>query len=128
MWDLIVSVPDHYLSFYFVFWPLHPDSKIKDFSYESIDRVETEMHSLNLPDVFSWSRTSKTKCEEALRSSEVKLKIEKLDEIVDTCSVNVQKIINGVTDVMVSAGNLFLFRQTFKAKRKKKKQKNKRGK
>ena len=83
------------------------------------------MHSLNLPDVFSWSRTSKTKCEEALRSSEVKLKIEKLDEIVDTCSVNVQKLINEVTDVMVSAGNLFLFRQTFKAKRKKKKKKKK---
>ena len=65
-----------------------------DFSYESSDRVETEMHSLNVPDVFSWSRTSKTKYEEALRSSEVKLKIEKLDEIVDTSSVNVQKLIS----------------------------------
>ena len=29
-------------------------------------RVETEMHSLNVPDVFSWSRTYKTKYEDAL--------------------------------------------------------------
>ena len=79
------------------------------------------MHSLNVPDVFSWSRTSKTKYEEALRSSEVKMKIEKLDEIVDTSSVNVQKLI----DVMVSAGTLSLFRKTFKAKRKNPRQINK---
>ena len=65
-----------------------------DFLYESIDRVETEMHSLNVPDVFSWSRTSKTKYEKALRSSEVKLKIEKLDEIFDTSSVNVHTLID----------------------------------
>ena len=63
----------------------------------------------------------KTKYEEALRSSEVKMKIEKLDEIVDTSSVNVQKLIN----IMVSAGTLSLFRKTFKAKRKNPRQINK---
>ena len=65
-----------------------------DFSYESIDRVETEMHSLNVPDVFSWSRTSKTKYDKTWRSSEVKLKIETLDEIVDTSRGYVQKLID----------------------------------
>ena len=79
------------------------------------NRVHTQ-----IPDVFVWSSISKTKYQEAFNLPEVKMKIENLNDSLITGKVeDAEPLVQTVTDVMVTAGNMSLFRKSYKHKRKK---------
>ena len=87
------------------------------------NRVHTQ-----IPDVFVWSSISKTKYQEAFNLPEVKMKIENLNNTLITGKVeDAEPLVQTITDVMVTAGNmsLHIFRKSYKHKRKKPKTVNK---
>ena len=79
-----------------------------------------------IPDVFTWSQLSKTKYQEAFNSSDVKMKIESLNKLPKTGKAeDAEPLVESITDVMVTAGNLSLFRKSYTNKRKRPKKVNK---
>ena len=65
------------------------------------------MTDTHIPDVFVWSSVSKTKYLEAFNLSEVKMKIKNLNKALTTGKVeDAEPLVQSVTDVMVTAGNL----------------------
>ena len=100
---------------------------IDSLTNDIIDRTEysNRVHT-QIPDVFAWSSISKTKYQEAFNSSEVKMKIENLNNALINGKVeDAEPLVQSITDVMVTAGNMSLFRKSYKHKRKKPKKVNK---
>ena len=71
------------------------------------------------PDRFLWSERSKIKFQDVFSSSSIKEKIDRLNMITGQGDDDVDSLIQAVTDVIVSAGDMTLPRKTFKFKKKK---------
>ena len=71
------------------------------------------------PDRFVWSEHSKIKFQDVFSSSSIKEKIDRLNMITGQGDDDVDSIIQAVTYVIVSAGDITLPRKTFKLKKKK---------
>ena len=100
---------------------------IDSLTNDIIDRTEysNRVHT-QIPDVFAWSSISKTKYQEAFNSSQVKMKIENLNNALINGKVeDAEPLVQSITNVMVTAGNMSLFRKSYKHKRKKHKKVNK---
>ena len=70
---------------------------------------------------------SKNKYQEAFNSSEVKTKINSLNKTLHMCKAeDAESLVESITDVMVTAGNISLFRKSYANKKKKLKKVNKR--
>ena len=73
---------------------------------------------LYLTNVYGLRKQNSDINEEAFNTPEVKNKISDIEKELDSYSVQVQSLINQITDVMLSAGNKSLLRRSFKLKRK----------
>lgn len=71
------------------------------------------------PDRFIWSESSKIKYQEAFSSQEIRAKINNLKKDVALDMGDVDDLINNISDVIVSAGDMTLPRKSFKTKKKK---------
>ena len=79
------------------------DNKVKDFA----------------PDNFIWYERSKDKFQEAFSSHLIQTKLTKLQNIKENNESDTDQLIDAITDVIVSAGDMTLTRKTFKRKKKK---------
>ena len=89
-------------------------------------RQSGRMQPNPIPDVFTWSQLSITKYQEAFNSSEIKMKIESFNILLKTGKAeDAEPLVESITDVMVTAGNLSLFQISYTNKRKRPKKVNK---
>ena len=71
-----------------------------------------------LPDTFLWSEDTKVKYQEAFHTSEVKDRISNLENELESNSVEVQSLVNKLTDVMILAADKSLRKRSFKPRKK----------
>ena len=71
-----------------------------------------------LPDTFLWSEDTKVKYQEAFHTSEVKDRISNLENELESNSVEVQSLVNKLTDVMILAADQSLRKRSFKPRKK----------
>lgn len=97
------------------------DSEIE----ESRGEAQSNLKFTHLPDKFLWSDEGKIKYQEVFHSNEIKDKLTDIDEQLEGGCMDVQSMINNITDVIVLAGNKALVRKSFKPTRGKLKKVNK---
>lgn len=91
----------------------------KDFvSDDDVLINESNNKCTHLPDKFIWSKEAMIKYQEAFNTSDIKNKLKDIDKEVDLPNVNIQYLINKLTDVLISVGNNSLRRRSFKPRRK----------
>ena len=89
-----------------------------------------DLHSLkftHLPDKFLWSDEAKSKYQEAFHSNDIQQKLFSIDKQLKGGCMNVQSMIDEITDVVVLAGNKSLVRKSFKPTKSKIRKVNKNG-
>ena len=80
---------------------------------------ESNTNCIPLPDKFLWSEEAKLRYQETYHTPEVKKNtISDIEKEFDSHSVQVQSLIDQITDVMLLAGNKYFLRLSFKPKRK----------
>ena len=87
--------------------------------------AHTHLKYTHLPDKFLWSDNAKDSYEEAFKSNDIRLKLVNIDDKIENGDTNVQSMIEDITDIIVSAGNVSLIRKSFKPTKKKLKKVNK---
>ena len=70
-------------------------------------------HCIPLPDNFSWSEEAKQRYIATFHTQEVKNKISDVEKETESQNLNVQSLVDKLTDVMLFAGNKALFRKSF---------------
>ena len=75
---------------------------------------ETDNNCIPLPDNFSWSEEAKQRYIATFHTQEVKNKISDVEKETESQNLNVQSLVDKLTDVMLFAGNKALFRKSFK--------------
>ena len=81
---------------------------------ESICEAQSNLKYTHLPDKFWWSEEAKIKYQEAFHSHNVKNNPIDIDEQLEAGCMDVQSMIDNITDVIVLAGNKSLVRKALK--------------
>ena len=84
---------------------------------DSILGSELDKNCIPLPDNFTWSEGAKKKYQEAFDTQEMRNTISDIENEAESDNVNVQSLVNKLTDIMLLAGNKTLLRRSFKYKR-----------
>ena len=79
---------------------------------------EANTNCIPLPDNFLWFEEAKLRNQDAFHTQEVKNKISDIEKELDSHSVQVQSLIDQITDLMLLARNKSLLRRSFKPERK----------
>ena len=79
-----------------------------------------------LPDNFLWKEVNKVQYQEVFQTADIKARLADIDKQLEA-SVNVQTLVDSLTEVMVSAGNKSLVKKSFRPTKKKIRKANKNG-
>ena len=71
-----------------------------------MSNISNSEQFVSAPNKFTWSKNSKQKYEEALSSSIIQKKIS--DELAENGNCDIHRILDRITNVMVSAGDIAL--------------------
>ena len=92
-------------------------------SNDNMSNISNSEEFVSAPDNFTWSKNSKQKYEEALSSSIIQKKI--TDWLAENGNCDIHRMLDRITDVMVSAGDVALLRKSFNSRKRKRYKQNK---